>query len=87
MDIQISGGLHVQWVSVVNALSCIMEARPKVRVDGGTSKDTKRGKATAPLEKIGTCRKMILVQLFTFLPDGEIFEKTDSKQTQSRLKA
>ena len=46
-----------------------------------------RGKATAPLEKIGTCRKNDTGTTVTFLPDGEIFEKTRFKadSIKSRL--
>ena len=38
-----------------------------------------RGKVAAPLEKIGTCRKSDTGTKVTFLPDGEIFEKTRFK--------
>ena len=35
-----------------------------------------RGKAVAPLEVIGKCRKGDTGTSVTFLPDGEIFDKT-----------
>ncbi len=75
---KISGGLHGVGASVVNALSVWLEV--EIRVDGGVYKQRyERGKATAPLEKIGTCRKNDTGTKVTFLPDGEIFEKTRFK--------
>ena len=75
---KISGGLHGVGASVVNALSIWLEV--EIRVDGGVYKQRyERGKATAPLEKIGTCRKNDTGTKVTFLPDGEIFEKTRFK--------
>ena len=75
---KISGGLHGVGASVVNALSVWLEV--EIRVDGGVYKQRyERGKATAPLEKIGTCRKNDTGTTVTFLPDGEIFEKTRFK--------
>lgn len=75
---KISGGLHGVGASVVNALSVWLEV--EIRVDGGVYKQRyERGKATAPLEKIGTCRKNDTGTTVTFLPDGEIFEKTSFK--------
>ena len=83
---KISGGLHGVGASVVNALSVWLEV--EIRVDGGVYKQRyERGKATAPLEKIGTCRKSDTGTTVTFLPDGEIFEKTRFKadSIKSRL--
>ena len=83
---KISGGLHGVGASVVNALSVWLEV--EIRVDGGVYKQRyERGKATAPLEKIGTCRKNDTGTTVTFLPDGEIFEKTRFKadSIKSRL--
>ena len=75
---KISGGLHGVGASVVNALSVWLEV--EIRVDGGVYKQRyERGKATVPLEKIGTCRKNDTGTTVTFLPDGEIFEKTRFK--------
>ena len=75
---KISGGLHGVGASVVNALSVWLEV--EIRVDGGVYKQRyERGKATAPLEKISTCRKNDTGTTVTFLPDGEIFEKTRFK--------
>lgn len=75
---KISGGLHGVGASVVNALSIWLEV--EIRVDGGVYKQRyERGKATAQLEKIGTCRKNDTGTKVTFLPDGEIFEKTRFK--------
>ena len=67
---KISGGLHGVGASVVNALSVWLEV--EIRVDGGVYKQRyERGKATAPLEKIGTCRKNDTGTTVTFLPDGK----------------
>ena len=75
---KISGGLHGVGASVVNALSVWLEV--EIRVDGGVYKQRyERGKVAAPLEKIGTCRKSDTGTKVTFLPDGEIFEKTRFK--------
>ena len=75
---KISGGLHGVGASVVNALSVWLEV--EIKVDGGVYKQRyERGKAVAPLEKIGTCRKNDTGTKVTFLPDGEIFEKTRFK--------
>lgn len=75
---KISGGLHGVGASVVNALSEWLEV--VIKVDGGVYKQRyERGKAIAPLEQIGTCRKNDTGTTVTFLPDGEIFEKTRFK--------
>ena len=46
-----------------------------------------KGKAVAPLEVIGTCRKGDTGTTVTFLPDGEIFDKTyfKAESIKSRL--
>ena len=75
---KISGGLHGVGASVVNALSVWLEV--EIKVDGGVYRQRyERGKAVAPLEKVGTCRKNDTGTKVTFLPDGEIFEKTRFK--------
>ena len=72
---KISGGLHGVGASVVNALSVWLEV--KVRSDGMVYQQMyERGKAVAPLEVIGKCRKGDTGTTVTFLPDGEIFDKT-----------
>ena len=72
---KISGGLHGVGASVVNALSVWLEV--KVRSEGKVYQQMyEKGKAVAPLEVIGTCRKGDTGTTVTFLPDGEIFDKT-----------
>ncbi len=75
---KISGGLHGVGASVVNALSEWLEVTIKV---GGVvyNQRYERGKTTKALEQIGTCRKNDTGTTVTFLPDGEIFEKTRFK--------
>jgi DNA gyrase subunit B len=83
---KISGGLHGVGASVVNALSTWLEV--EIHVDGGVYKQRyERGKAVAPLEQIGTCRKNDTGTIVTFLPDDEIFEKVrfKSDSIKSRL--
>lgn len=83
---KISGGLHGVGASVVNALSVWLEV--EIRLDGKIYKQRyERGKAVAALKEIGTCRKHDTGTTVTFLPDGEIFEKTRFKadSIKSRL--
>ena len=83
---KISGGLHGVGASVVNALSVWLEV--EIRLEGKVYKQRyERGKAVAPLKEIGTCRKHDTGTTVTFLPDGEIFEKTRFKadSIKSRL--
>ena len=83
---KISGGLHGVGASVVNALSVWLEV--EIRVDGCVYHQRyERGKVCGPLEKVGTCRKNDTGTTVTFLPDGEIFEKTRFKEDaiKSRL--
>ena len=83
---KISGGLHGVGASVVNALSEWLEV--VIKVDGAIYKQRyERGKVTAPLEQIGTCRKNDTGTTVTFLPDFEIFEKIKFKSDaiKSRL--
>ena len=62
---KISGGLHGVGASVVNALSVWLEV--KVRSEGKVYQQMyEKGKAAAPLEVIGTCRKVIQEQLLLF---------------------
>ena len=72
---KISGGLHGVGASVVNALSVWLEV--EIRIDGAVHKQRyERGKVVESLKQIGTCRKNDTGTTVTFLPDGEIFEKT-----------
>lgn len=72
---KISGGLHGVGASVVNALSEWLEV--KIYKDGKVYQQMyEQGKPVAPLEVIGTCLKKRTGTEVTFLPDGEIFEKT-----------
>ena len=81
-----SGGLHGVGASVVNALSVWLEV--KVRSEGKVYQQMyEKGKAVAQLEVIGTCRKGDTGTTVTFLPDGEIFDKTyfKAESIKSRL--
>ena len=83
---KISGGLHGVGASVVNALSVWLEV--KIRQDGRVYQQMyERGKAVAPMEEIGRCRKEDTGTTVTFLPDGEIFDRTYFKagSIKSRL--
>lgn len=83
---KISGGLHGVGASVVNALSVWLEV--VVKQEGKVYKQRyEKGKAVTPLEEIGTCRKNDTGTTVTFLPDGEIFEKTyfKAEAIESRL--
>lgn len=83
---KISGGLHGVGASVVNALAEWLEV--KIYKDGKIYQQMyERGKPVAPLEVIGTCPKKKTGTEVTFLPDGEIFEKTYFKASsiKSRL--
>lgn len=83
---KISGGLHGVGASVVNALSVWLEV--KVRSEGKVYQQMyEKGKAVALLEVIGTCRKGDTGTTVTFLPDGEIFDKTyfKAESIKSRL--
>ena len=83
---KISGGLHGVGASVVNALSVWLEVQ--VKSDGKIYQQMyEKGRPVAPLEVIGRCRKDDTGTLVTFLPDGEIFDKTYFKadSIKSRL--
>ena len=83
---KISGGLHGVGASVVNALSVWLEV--VVKRDGKIFKQRyEKGKAVTALEETGTCRKNDTGTTVTFLPDGEIFEKTyfKAEAIESRL--
>ena len=85
-DYKISGGLHGVGASVVNALSVWLEVR--VQSDGKVYEQMfEKGKAVAPLEVIGSCKKSDTGTSVTFLPDGEIFDKTyfKAESIKSRL--
>ena len=83
---KISGGLHGVGASVVNALSVWLEV--KVRSEGKIYQQMyEKGKPVAPLEVIGKCKKDDTGTTVTFLPDGEIFDKTyfKAEAIKSRL--
>ena len=72
---KISGGLHGVGASVVNALSQWLEVT--VKKDGIVyNQRYERGKIMYDLKQTGTCRKNDSGTSVTFLPDGDIFEKT-----------
>ncbi|MBI3019355.1 MAG: hypothetical protein HYY61_05645, partial [Deltaproteobacteria bacterium] len=71
---KISGGLHGVGVSVVNALSEVLNL--EIWRDGKVYTQTyKRGKPTTSLKETGTSKKT--GTLITFKPDSEIFEKVE----------
>ena len=83
---KISGGLHGVGASVVNALSVWLEVT--IKLDGKVYMQRyERGKAVYKLKEIGTCRKNDTGTSVTFLPDPEIFEKTNfnAEMVKSRL--
>ncbi len=83
---KISGGLHGVGASVVNALSVWLEVC--IRQDGKVYQQMyERGRAVAPMEEIGRCRKDDTGTTVTFLPDDEIFDNTRFKAAsiKSRL--
>ncbi len=72
---KISGGLHGVGASVVNALSTWLEV--SIKKDGKVYHQRfERGVKTCELTESGTCRKSDSGTTVSFLPDGEIFEKT-----------
>lgn len=71
---KISGGLHGVGVSVVNALSSMLEL--EVRRDGGVyTQSYVNGVPTAPLEQVGKTKGR--GTKVTFKPNEEIFEETE----------
>ncbi|MBA4396244.1 MAG: DNA topoisomerase (ATP-hydrolyzing) subunit B [Syntrophus sp. (in: bacteria)] len=71
---KISGGLHGVGVSVVNALSSLLEL--EVRRDGGVfAQSYANGVPTAPLEQVGKTKGR--GTKVTFKPNEEIFEDTE----------
>ncbi len=72
---KISGGLHGVGASVVNALSTWLEV--SIKKDGKVYHQRfERGVKTSDLQETGTCRKNDTGTTVSFMPDGEIFEKT-----------
>ena len=71
---KVSGGLHGVGISVVNALTDMLEV--EVRRDGGLYRQTfSRGDSTSELEKIGVSDQRGTT--IKFRPDAEIFETTE----------
>jgi DNA gyrase subunit B len=69
---KVSGGLHGVGASVVNALSSVM--RVEVHRDGGAFvQEYSRGKALAPVKRIGKATDVGTT--VTFLPDTDIFKE------------
>lgn len=83
---KISGGLHGVGASVVNALSVWLEV--EIRREGVVYHQRyEKGKRIGDLKQVGTCRKNDTGTTVTFLPDGEIFERTvfKAESIKSRL--
>lgn len=83
---KISGGLHGVGASVVNALSVWLEVN--VKKDGKVyTQRFERGVKTCELTETGTCRRNDTGTTVSFMPDGEIFEKTyfKAEAIKSRL--
>jgi DNA gyrase subunit B len=71
---KVSGGLHGVGISVVNALSDLLEV--EVHRDGKVYRQTfSRGLSTSELEKIGTSDQRGTT--VRFRPDAEVFDTTD----------
>lgn len=83
---KVSGGLHGVGMSVVNALSTLLEV--EIRRDGKLYRQTfSKGHTTSPLEVIGTATDT--GTKIHFVPDAEIFTDTtvyDFKVLRKRLK-
>lgn len=85
---QFSGGLHGVGVSVVNALSKLLEVT--IRRDGQVYRmGFGSGKKMSDLEMIDTCGKRTTGTIIRFKPDGKYFdsEKFSVKQLRHVLKA
>jgi len=69
---KVSGGLHGVGASVVNALSSVMRVEVH-RDDGAFVQEYSRGKALAPVKRIGKATDVGTT--VTFLPDTDIFKE------------
>ncbi len=76
----VSGGLHGVGVSVVNALSSYLRAR--IKRDGKVyEQEFERGNPKTPLRVIGACPPNETGTEIKFIPDGEIFETVEFKES------
>lgn len=76
----VSGGLHGVGVSVVNALSSYLRAR--IKRDGKVyEQEFERGNPKTPLRVIGDCPPNETGTEIKFIPDGEIFETVEFKES------
>jgi len=76
----VSGGLHGVGVSVVNALSKHLTVRV-IRDYTIYQQEFERGRALYPLKKVGTSETKKSGTEITFLPDEEIFETVEIKES------
>lgn len=76
----VSGGLHGVGVSVVNALSKYLKATVK-RNGKIYEQEYERGIPKNPLKEIGTCPEEETGTEITFVPDDQIFETLEFKES------
>jgi len=82
---KISGGLHGVGLSVVNALSSILEV--EVRQKGQLFRQVyRRGKPDADLAVVGAIAEDETGTLIRFFPDGDIFETTEFVYDTMRIR-